>query len=147
MQNGTIVRISNRWFVRYWERRNVNGALVQKRVSHCLGPVTTRGKHPPADIEGAAGKHMATVNAGKIPADRITTIGQFVDMEWPLERSEDEEERGARPRHPPAPRAPGDAPAAPDVRMHRPPDQEHEGDLIPHEQHSEPHGPAGLESM
>ena len=54
MQSGTVVKISGRWYVRYWERRNVNGSVEQKRVSHLLGPVTTRGKHPPADIEDAA---------------------------------------------------------------------------------------------
>ena len=53
-QNGHIVRISGRWYVRYWERRNIGGTVEQKRVSHCLGSITTRGKHPPADIEEAA---------------------------------------------------------------------------------------------
>src|SRR5215469_136782 len=79
MQSGTIVRRSNRWYVRYWERRNISGIIEQKRVSHCLGDVTTRGKRPPADIENAAAEHMATVNRGTIPADRITTVGQFVE--------------------------------------------------------------------
>jgi integrase len=78
MQKGHIVKISGRWFVRYWERRNVNGTVEQKRVSHCLGSVTTRGKRPPADIEDAAAEHMANINGGKIPAERITTLGAFV---------------------------------------------------------------------
>lgn len=79
MQNGQIVKISGRWYVRYRERRNVDGSIQQKRVSHPLGPVTTRGKHPPADIEDAAREHMATVNTGKIPPERVTTIGDFVE--------------------------------------------------------------------
>lgn len=79
-QNGTIVRISKRWYVRYWERRNIGGVVEQKRVSHCLGDVTTRGKRPPADIEDAAAEHMARINREAIPADRITTIGQFVEQ-------------------------------------------------------------------
>jgi hypothetical protein len=80
MQNGTIVKIrGRRWYVRYWERRNVNGTVEQKRISHFLGLVTTRGKHPPADIKDAAAEHMANVNSGKIPAERITTIGEFVE--------------------------------------------------------------------
>lgn len=79
MQKGQIVKISGRWFVRYWERRNVNGTVEQKRVSHCLGEVTTRGKHPPADIKDAAAEHMASVNGSKIPAERITTLGDFVE--------------------------------------------------------------------
>jgi integrase len=78
-QKGCIVRISNRWYVRYWERRNIGGVVEQKRVSHCLGDVTTRGKHAPADVSDAAAEHLAGVNRAAIPADRITTIGQFVD--------------------------------------------------------------------
>src|SRR5438309_2092945 len=77
-QKGHIVKISGRWYVRYWERRNIGSTVEKKRVSHCLGSITTRGKHPPADIEEAAEQHMATVNGGKIPAERITTIGEFV---------------------------------------------------------------------
>ena len=78
MQKGQIVKISNRWYLRYREHRNVNGTVEQKRVSHCLGAVTTRGKHPPADIKSEAERHMATINGGKIPGERITTIGDFV---------------------------------------------------------------------
>lgn len=79
MQKGQIVKITNRWYVRYWERRNIGGVVIQKRVSHCLGDVTTRGKRPPADIVEAAAEHMATVNAGKVPAERITTMADFVE--------------------------------------------------------------------
>jgi integrase len=78
-QNGQIIRIGDRWFVRYWERRNIGGAIERKRVTHVLGNVTTRGKKPPAEIEGEAERHMATVNSGTIPADRIVTIGDFVE--------------------------------------------------------------------
>src|SRR6476659_9361442 len=78
MQKGQIVKISGRWYVRYWEKRNVHGSILQKRVSHCLGPVTTRGKKPPADIADAAEEHMASIGATKIPAERITTVGEFV---------------------------------------------------------------------
>src|SRR5215831_19169127 len=89
MQKGHIVKISGRWFVRYWERRNINGSVEQKRVSHCLGSVTTRGKRPPADIEDAAAEHMVTVNGGKIPAEHVTTIGDFVEgiyLPWVTEQ-------------------------------------------------------------
>lgn len=95
MQHGTITKRGSNWYVRYWERRNVNGTVEQKRVSHCLGAVTTRGKHPPADIKDAAAAHMATVNGGKVPAERITTIGDFVAgvyLPWI-----DEHKRRARP--------------------------------------------------
>jgi hypothetical protein len=80
MQKGQIVKLKGRhWYVRYWERRNIAGVVTQKRVSHCLGDVTTRGKRPPADIVAAAADHMATVNSGKIPAERITSVGDFVE--------------------------------------------------------------------
>jgi hypothetical protein len=67
------------WYVRYWERRNTGERIESKRVTHPLGPVTTRGKHPPGDIKNEAEQHMGTVNSGAIPADRIVTIGDFVE--------------------------------------------------------------------
>jgi integrase len=78
-QHGQIIRIGDRWYVRYWERRNVGGNVERKRVTHQLGPVATRGKRPPADIVGEAERHMATVNSGTVPAERIVTIGDFVE--------------------------------------------------------------------
>lgn len=78
-QNGQIIKIGGRWYVRYWERRNTGGQIERKRVTHQLGPVTTRGKRPPADIENEAEHHMATVNSGAIPAERIVTVGDFVE--------------------------------------------------------------------
>ncbi|MGB7553723.1 MAG: hypothetical protein WBM04_05080 [Candidatus Korobacteraceae bacterium] len=77
-QTGQIIRIGDNWYVRYWERRNVNGSIERKRVTHQLGPVTTRGKRPSADILAEAERHMATINSGTIPADRIVTISDFV---------------------------------------------------------------------
>jgi integrase len=79
-QNGQIIRIGDRWYVRYWEQRNVGGTIERKRVSHLLGPITTRGKRPPADIEKEAERHMATVNSGTIPAERIVTVRDFVEQ-------------------------------------------------------------------
>ncbi len=79
-QNGHVVRIGDRWFVRYWERRTVAGKVQRKRVSHVLGPVTTTGKRPPADVRAEADCYMATtVNSGAIAADRIVTINDFVE--------------------------------------------------------------------
>jgi hypothetical protein len=89
MQKGQILQISRRWYLRYWERRNIGGVVEQKRVSHCLGAVTTRGKHPPADVRDAAAAHLATINRGAIPAECVTTIGQFVEgvyLEWVREQ-------------------------------------------------------------
>jgi len=78
-QNGQIIPIGGRWYVRYWERRAVSGELERKRVTHQLGPITTRGKRPPADIVREAERHMATVNSGTIPAERIVTVGDFAE--------------------------------------------------------------------
>jgi hypothetical protein len=50
-QNGTIIRIGDRWYVRFWEHRDIGGSIERKRVTHQLGPVTTRGKRPHRDIE------------------------------------------------------------------------------------------------
>jgi len=78
-QAGQVLRIGDRWYVRYWERRNIGGTIKRKRVTHPLGQVTTRGKRPPADIVKEAGRHMATINSGTIPEDRIVTICDFVE--------------------------------------------------------------------
>ena len=78
-QSGQIIRIGDRWHVRYWERRNVAGSLERKRVTYPLGPVMTRGKRPHADIKAEAERHMATVNAGVIPAERTVTLADFVE--------------------------------------------------------------------
>src|SRR5215469_16892866 len=79
-QEGQIVKISGRWYVRYWERRTVAGVIERKRVSHLLGPVTTRGKYVPEDIKLEAAKHMATINHGSMAPERIVTIGDFVEQ-------------------------------------------------------------------
>jgi integrase len=79
-QNGQIIRIGDRWYVRYWERRNTRGSVERKRVTHFIGPVTTRGKRPPADIGAEAERHMATVNSSSIPAERIVTVGNFAEQ-------------------------------------------------------------------
>jgi hypothetical protein len=62
--NKTIVAIGDRWYLRFWERKNVGGVLERKRVSRVLGAITTQGKRPPADIQEAAEEHMREVNRG-----------------------------------------------------------------------------------
>jgi len=78
-QNGMIVRIRDNWYVRYWERRNIGVLIERKRVTPQLGPVTTRGKKPPADIVKEAERHMATVNGGAVPPERVIAVGDFVE--------------------------------------------------------------------
>jgi len=78
-QEGQIIRIGDRWYVRYWQKRNNGGNIERKRVTHELGPVTTRGKQPPADIKDLAERHMSTINNGSILAGRIVTLLDFVE--------------------------------------------------------------------
>ncbi|MGO9647606.1 MAG: tyrosine-type recombinase/integrase [Terriglobales bacterium] len=98
-QNGTTIRIGSNWYVRYWERRNMGGTIQRKRVTHLLGEVTTRGKRPPADIKTEAERHMATVNSGTVPAERIVTVGDFVErvyLPWIAEHKRPSTAKGYR---------------------------------------------------
>jgi integrase len=98
-QKGQIIRIGDRWYVRYWERRNIGGTVERKRVTHSIAEVTTRGKRPPADIKTEAERHMATVNSGTVPADRIVTIGDFVErvyLPWTAEHKRPSTAKGYR---------------------------------------------------
>jgi integrase len=84
-QNGSIILRSGRWYVTYWERRSVDGAIERKRVTHPLGPKTTRGKYPPADIVAEKDRFMSTLNASPLRPEFIVTVADFVDsvyMPW-----------------------------------------------------------------
>jgi len=88
-QQGQVVKISGRWFVRYWERRNIGGTIERKRVSHVLGPVTTRGKYAPAEIKDAAEEHMRTINESRVDADKtisVVAFGEEVYFPWVKEQ-------------------------------------------------------------
>lgn len=79
-QAGQIIRIGDSWYVRHWERRNVAGSIERKRVTHQLGPVTTRGKRPPADIVTEGERYMTGINARTQtvkPEYVVTTIDFF----------------------------------------------------------------------
>jgi integrase len=79
-QSGQILRIGDRWYVRYWERRNVEGTIQRKRVTHCLGRVTTRGKRPPEEIVSEAERHVDTaVNHCSIPVSQVLSLVEFVE--------------------------------------------------------------------
>lgn len=86
-QAGQIIVINSRWYVRYYERRNVGGEIQRCRVTHPLGPVTTRGKTPPAQIETECERHMATVNLSTVPVEQCVTLVDFVEKEF-LPRAE-----------------------------------------------------------
>jgi integrase len=76
-QSGQIITINARWYVRFYERQNIGGEIQRKRITQCLGPVTTRGKHPPAEVVQAAEDHMHTVNKYSIPAERNVSLSDF----------------------------------------------------------------------
>ena len=80
-QKGTIILRSGKWYASYWEKRNVNGSVERKRLTHYLGEKTTRGKYPPADIEAECKRHMATINANTqaVNPQHVLTIIDFVD--------------------------------------------------------------------
>ena len=86
-QHGTIILRSGKWYVSYWQERNVNGTVERKRVTHYLGEKTTRVSIAPADIEDACKRLMATVNANTcaVKPEHVLTIVDFVDsvyMPW-----------------------------------------------------------------
>jgi integrase len=81
-QNGSIIFRSDRWYVSYWQKSNVNGTVSRKRVTHYLGEKTTRGKHPPADIEDECKRYMARVNGAATQitdAKHLLSTVDFVD--------------------------------------------------------------------
>ena len=53
-QSGSVILRSGKWYVSYWEHRNVNGVVERKRVTHYLGEKTTRGKYPAGRNRGRA---------------------------------------------------------------------------------------------
>ena len=53
--------------------------LERKRLTHELGPITTRGKRPPANIEDEAAGFMITVNNCSIAPEHIVTIAEFIE--------------------------------------------------------------------
>lgn len=80
-QKGSIILRCEKWYVSYWDRRSVNGTAQRKRVTHCLGDKTTRGKKPPADIQDACRRFMASMNANHqtVRPENVLTVAVFVD--------------------------------------------------------------------
>ena len=76
-QDGQIIVINDRWYVRFYSHQNIGGEIQRKRITACLGPVTTRGKYPPSEIQQAAENHMRTINESPIPAERNVSLCDF----------------------------------------------------------------------
>jgi len=59
----------------------------------------TRGKKPPADIVAEAEQHLAAINSRVIPAERIVTLGDFVEnvyLPWIKQNKRPSTEKGYR---------------------------------------------------
>jgi integrase len=80
-QNGSIILRSGKWYVTFWEKRNVNGSVERRRATHYLGEKKTGGKRPPGDIQDACKRHMATVNANTqaVKPEHLLAVADFVD--------------------------------------------------------------------
>jgi integrase len=80
-QKGSIILRSGKWYVTWWERRNIAGSVDRKRVTHYLGEKITGGKYRPADIVAACKLHMATVNANTraVKPEQVVAITDFVE--------------------------------------------------------------------
>jgi integrase len=95
-QKGSIVRIGDRWFVRFWrdvnvtvEVKNERGEvertehrLVRKRETFPIGPAEGQAtKNPPAKIRELAEEHVRKMTSSKIIPQRGTlTVREFVDQ-------------------------------------------------------------------
>jgi integrase len=81
-QKGSIVRIGDRWFVRYWRDVADDGKLIRKRESVPIGPAEGRAtKQPPAEIRELATAHVRKVISSKIVPHRSTlTLEQFFEQ-------------------------------------------------------------------
>jgi integrase len=79
-QRGCVVRIGENWHVRYWQVTYEHGSEVRKRYSHLIGPVTTRGRKPPADVVDEAERYVSqTVNNCKIKPKHVVGFAEFVE--------------------------------------------------------------------
>jgi integrase len=100
-QQGSVVQISGKWFIRYWQTQKVNrcrvcgltedkphandhkfereAVLERKRASHCISAIETRGKTPPQTVVDEAAQFMRTVNDSPVSPTRTVTLAQFVE--------------------------------------------------------------------
>jgi hypothetical protein len=78
-QTGYIFQARGSWYVRYFEDRVVDGQLRHDRIAKQIGPVTTRGKRPPRQIEDEARQIVSAANVTNTNPERVLTIGEFVE--------------------------------------------------------------------
>jgi hypothetical protein len=77
-QNGTIFKARGNWYVRYFEDRVADGQLRHDRIAKQIGPVTTRGKRPPRNVEHEAREIVAAATVTNATPERVLTVGDFV---------------------------------------------------------------------
>lgn len=77
-QTGYIFQARGNWYVRYFEDRVADGKLRHDRIAKQIGPVTTRGKRPPRNIEDEAREIVAAAAVTNANPERVLTIGDFV---------------------------------------------------------------------
>jgi len=70
---------SGQWFLRVYESRVINGEVKRVRAAKPLGPVTTRGKHPPKSIADEAEQKLQEINRNALPPEKVLTIEDFME--------------------------------------------------------------------
>lgn len=78
-QSGTIIERCEKWYLRFYERQNIGGMIVRKKVTRCLGNKDTRGKNPPELIIKEAERVMNSVNGCEVPAEQIVALAYFIE--------------------------------------------------------------------
>ena len=78
-QTGYIFQARGHWYVRYFEDRMLDGQLRHDRIAKQIGPVTTRGKRPPRQIEEEARQIVAAANVTNATPERVLTMEEFVE--------------------------------------------------------------------
>lgn len=78
-QTGYIFQARGHWYVRYFQDRVVHGQLRHDRVAKQIGPVTTRGKRPPRNVEEVGRELVAAATTANRNPDRVLTIRDFVE--------------------------------------------------------------------
>ncbi len=67
------------WRVKFFQDRLENGVVVHARITKPIGPVTTRGKRAPRDIEDAAEAIVNEATTTSAAPERVATVGDFVE--------------------------------------------------------------------
>src|SRR5262244_1897367 len=79
-QKGSIWIRHGKWYVRYAERRVVDGVVKRQRVLKFLADKTTRGKTPPQNIVDLAKQTVdAAVNNCAVPTGQLVSLADFAE--------------------------------------------------------------------